>query len=218
MSDLLAAEGLTKRFDGAAAVDGVDLDVRAGEIHAVLGENGAGKTTLLRLLFGTLRPDAGTIRWRGTPVTLDSPKDAHALGIGMVHQHFMLVDALTVWENLWLAHPARPGLRLDARAARRAVRELSERFALDLDPDARVADLPVGVRQRLEIAKALTRRTDLLILDEPTAVLTPPEIDALFAVMTELRAAGSAVLFISHKLREVLRISDRITVLRRGRV
>jgi general nucleoside transport system ATP-binding protein len=218
LSDLLVAHGLTRRFGGTAAVDGVDLDVRAGEIHAVLGENGAGKTTLLRLLFGTLRPDAGTIRWRGQPVVLDSPRDAQALGIGMVHQHFMLVDALTVWENLWLAHPARPVFRLDRLAARRAVRDLSDRFSLDLDPDARVADLPVGVRQRLEIAKALTRPVELLILDEPTAVLTPPEIDALFTVMDELRAAGSAVLFVTHKLREVLRISDRVTVLRRGRV
>ena len=215
---ILEARGLTKRFGPLVALDGADLDVAPGEVHAVLGENGAGKSTLMNLLFGALQPDAGTIRWRGGETAWRSPADALAAGIGMVHQHFTLVPALTVWENIWLSHPARPGLRLDPFRARRALRDLSDRFTLDLDPGARVEDLPVGTQQRVEIAKALAREPDLLILDEPTAVLAPDETRGLFEGVRALTAAGTAILFISHKLEEVLEVSDRITVLRRGRV
>jgi len=215
---ILEARGLTKRFGPLVALDGVDLDVARGEVHATLGENGAGKSTLMNLLFGALLPDAGTLRWRGREVVWRSPADALAAGIGMVHQHFTLVPALSVWENVWLSHPARPGLRLDPFRARRALRDLSDRFALDLDPRARVEDLPVGAQQRVEIAKALAREPALLILDEPTAVLAPDEVRGLFEGIRALTSSGTAVLFISHKLEEVLEVSDRITVLRRGRV
>jgi len=215
---LLVVEGLTKRFDGVVALDDVSFDAAAGEIHAVLGENGAGKTTLMNVLYGLVRPDAGSVRWRGRDVRLRSPADARALGVGMVHQHFMLVPALTVWENVWLGHPERPRLRLRRRRARAAAEELSRKFRLDLPLDARVADLPVGVCQRVEIAKALSHPVDLLVLDEPTAVLAPGEVGDLFDVMRTLRESGTAVLFISHKLAEVRAVSDRVTVLRRGRV
>ncbi len=200
------------------ALDSVDFDASVGEIHAVLGENGAGKTTFMNVLYGMHRPDAGEVQWNGRPVSPASPRDARDLGIGMVHQHFMLVDALTVWENLWLVHPDRPRVGLGRASARRALREVSDRFGLELDPDDRVESLPVGARQRLEIAKALVRDVDLLILDEPTAVLAPAEVEELFRVLRELRAGGTTLLFISHKLDEVLRVADRITVLQRGRV
>lgn len=218
MSVLLRARGLTKRFGDVAALAGVDIEVERGEIHALLGENGAGKTTFVNLLFGMLRPDSGRIEWRGQAVELTSPRAALRLGIGMVHQHFMLVPALTVWENLWLSHPDRPRWNLDRHVAQRTVGELSERYGLGLEPTDRVGDLPVGARQRLEIAKALAGDARLLILDEPTAVLTPPEVEQLFQVLDRLRSAGKSILFISHKLDEVLRISDRITVLQRGKV
>jgi simple sugar transport system ATP-binding protein len=215
---ILEARGLRRTFGPLVALDDVDLSVDRGEVHAVLGENGAGKSTLMNVLFGALRPDAGAIEFRGAPVAWRSPADALAAGLGMVHQHFTLVPALTVAENVWLAHPARPRLRLRAAAAAGAVAALSDRFRLDLDPAARVEDLPVGARQRVEIAKALAREPSLLILDEPTAVLAPPETRDLFDGIAALREAGTSVLFISHKLDEVLEISDRITVLRRGRV
>ncbi len=215
---LLVCESIDKRFGDLVALRGVDLDVRAGEVHALLGENGAGKTTLMNLLYGLLLPDAGRIRWRGREARFGGPADALALGIGMVHQHFTLVPALTVWENVWLAHPGRAELLVDADRARGEVRALAERFGLALDPDARVRDLPVGARQRIEITKALTRDISLFILDEPTAVLAPGEVRTLFRVLRRLAEAGSAILFISHKLDEVLEVSDRITVLRHGRV
>ncbi len=220
MSDraLLRIDGLTKRFGPVVALDDVSLDIEPGEIHAVLGENGAGKTTLMNVLYGLARPDAGTLRWRGVEVRLRSSAEALALGVGMVHQHFMLVPALTVWENVWLAHPDRPRFRLRRARARAATEDLSRRFRLDLPVDARVDDLPVGTRQRVEIAKALSRPVSLLILDEPTAVLAPAEVRELFVVVRALREAGTTVLFISHKLAEVRAISDRVTVLRRGRV
>ena len=214
---LLAVRGLTKRFGALAALDGVDLDVREGEVHAVLGENGAGKSTLMNVLFGRLRPDGGTIAWRGEPIVLASPAAALARGIGMVHQHFMLVDALPVWENVALSDPAAAGWSLDADRARQRVGELAARYRLALDPAAICGDLPVGARQRVEIAKALCRPVSLLILDEPTAVLAPAEIEELFATVRALVAAGTAVLFISHKIEEVLSLADTITVLRRGK-
>ncbi len=218
IAPLLETRGLTKRFGAVVALDSVDLDVRAGEVHAVLGENGAGKTTLMNLLFGLLVPSGGRLAWRGEDVRLAGARDARALGIGMVHQHFMLVGALTVWENVALSDPEQAGFRLDPARGRSRVRELGERFRMTLDPDARLDDLPVGARQRVELAKALARSVALLILDEPTAVLAPSEVDDLFAIVRALRAEGTAVLFVSHKLDEVLAISDRITVLRRGRV
>ena len=213
---LLQTRGLTKRFGSFAALDGVDLDIQPGEIHSILGENGAGKTTLMNLLFGIHHPDAGTILWKGADAHIDSPADARRRGIGMVHQHFMLAPALTVAENVLLAHPDRAHFLLNRGEARRRVLEISQRHGLALDPDARVETLPVGARQRVEIAKAIAHQAELLILDEPTAVLTPQEARDLFRFLRELRERDAAVVFISHKMDEVLEISDRITVLRRG--
>jgi simple sugar transport system ATP-binding protein len=214
---LLQTRGLTKRFGSIAALDAVDLDIQPGEIHSILGENGAGKTTLMNLLFGIHHPDAGTILWKGAEAHIGSPADARRRGIGMVHQHFMLAPALTVAENVLLAHPDRAHLLLNRGEARRRVLEISERHGLALEPDARVETLPVGARQRVEIAKAIAHEASLLILDEPTAVLTPKEARDLFRFLRELREREAAVVFISHKMDEVLEISDRITVLRRGR-
>ncbi|MEU1178488.1 ABC transporter ATP-binding protein [Streptomyces sp. NPDC005820] len=210
--------GITKRFPGTLANDDVDLSVRRGEIHALMGENGAGKSTLMSVLYGMERPDAGTIRVEGRDVTFASPSAAMASGLGMVHQSFKLFDSLTVAENVvYAAEPRRFGL-VDRAAARRRVRELAEEHGLAVDPDARVGELPVGLRQRVEILKLLHRGARTLILDEPTAVLTPAEADALFAVLKSLTAQGRTVVLVTHKLREVLEGSDRVTVLRDGRV
>jgi simple sugar transport system ATP-binding protein len=196
----------------------VSLTVRWGEVHALLGENGAGKTTLVNVLYGLTRPDAGEVVFDGRPVLVASPVDAIRLGIGMVHQHFMLIPPLTVAENVVLGREtARRGV-IDVREAARQVAELAERHGLEVAPGARVADLSVGMQQRVEILKALYRGARLLVLDEPTAVLTPPEAERLFEVIHELTAAGSAVIFITHKLGEVMTVADRITVMRRGRV
>jgi simple sugar transport system ATP-binding protein len=188
-------------------------------VHALLGENGAGKTTLMNVLYGMTRPDEGEIRLDGTPVSFASPSDAIAAGIGMVHQHFMLVPVFTVAENVTLGieQAGRGGL-LDKRKTRQLVRDLSHQYGLDVDPDAFVEDLPVGIQQRVEIVKALVRKAKVLILDEPTAVLTPAETDELFRIIRQLKADGTSVIFISHKLREVQAIADTITVLRRGKV
>jgi len=216
----LELRGITKRFPGVIANQGVDLVVEPGEIHALLGENGAGKTTLVNVLYGLYKPDEGEIRIDDKPVTFRDPGDAIAAGIGMVHQHFMLVPVFTVTENVMLGVESVRGPfgQLDRPAARRRIIELSERHNLRVDPDATVEDLPVGVRQRVEIIKTLYRRSDLLILDEPTAVLTPQEDEELFEIMRSLKASGTSIVFITHKLNEVLEIADRITVLRRGRV
>jgi simple sugar transport system ATP-binding protein len=214
----LELRGVTKRFGAVLANDAVDLAVTAGEIHALCGENGAGKSTLMRIAYGLLTPDAGEVLLDGAPLPPGSPAEAIRRGLGMVHQHFALVPTLTVAENLVLgAEPRRRGL-FDRRAADAAVRTLEERYALGLAPTRLVGELNVGEQQRLEIAKVLHRGARVLVLDEPTAVLTPPEVRQLFGIVRELKRAGRAVVVITHKLDEVMALSDRITVLRRGRV
>ncbi|MDX6491667.1 MAG: ral nucleoside transport system ATP-binding protein, partial [Gaiellaceae bacterium] len=213
----LELRGITKRFPGVVANDRIDFDLQPGEVHALLGENGAGKSTLMNVLYGLYRPDEGEIRIGGQSVTMHSPKDAIERGIGMVHQHFMLIPVMTVAENIVLGtEPRRDGVLLDLSAAEKRVRELSEQYGLSVDPRARIEDISVGRQQRVEILKALYRGADILILDEPTAVLTPQEATELFGVLRSLTEQGLSIIFISHKLNEVLSISDRITVLRRG--
>jgi ABC-type uncharacterized transport system ATPase subunit len=215
---VLELRGITKRFPGIVANDRVDFDLRAGEVHALLGENGAGKSTLMNVVYGLYQPDEGEIRVKGKPVSITSPKAAIELGIGMVHQHFMLIPVMTVAENIVLAtEPTRGGLMLDYAAAEERVRELSQRFGLAVNPRARVQNITVGQQQRVEILKALYRGADVLILDEPTAVLTPQEAGELFEIVESLKEQGKSIIFISHKLNEVLQIADRITVLRRGK-
>jgi ABC-type uncharacterized transport system ATPase subunit len=216
---LLELKGITKRFPGVVANDHVDFDLRRGEVHALLGENGAGKTTLMNVLYGLYHADEGEIRMRGERVTFGSPREAIAHGIGMVHQHFMLIPVMTVAENIVLAtEPKTAGVLLDFAAASARVRELAKTFGFEIDPDAPVASITVGQEQRVEILKALYRSADILILDEPTAVLTPQEAKELFQILQTLKQEGMSIIFISHKLREVLEIADRITVVRRGKV
>ena len=215
----LELRGITKRFGLLAANDRISLSVAPGQVHALLGENGAGKTTLMNVLYGLTQPDEGEILVDGKPAKFGSPRDAIAAGIGMVHQHFMLVPVFTVAENVTLGieEAGRAGL-LDRRKARRDVADLSHRYGLDVNPDALVEELPVGIQQRVEIVKALVRQAKVLILDEPTAVLTPAETEELFRIIRQLQAGGTSVIFISHKLKEVHAIADTITVLRRGQV
>jgi ABC-type uncharacterized transport system ATPase subunit len=216
----LELAGITKRFPGVVANEGIDLKVGAGEIHALLGENGAGKSTLMNVLYGLYQADEGEVRINDLPVHFNGPGDAIAAGIGMVHQHFMLIPVFTVTENIMLGVESTSGplMVLERDEARRRIVELSELHGLRVDPDATIEDLPVGVRQRVEILKTLYRNSSLLVLDEPTAVLTPQEIVDLFEVMRSLKAAGTSIIFITHKLNEVLEIADTITVLRRGKV
>jgi general nucleoside transport system ATP-binding protein len=215
---VLELRGITKRFPGVVANDHVDFDLRRREVHALLGENGAGKSTLVNVLYGLYSPDEGEIVIKGEPVRMRSPKDAIDHGIGMVHQHFMLIPVMTVAENIVLAtEPRRAGVLLDYGAAKKRVEELSRTFNFRIDPDARVDELTVGQQQRVEILKALHRGADILILDEPTAVLTPQEAGELFEILRTLVREGMSIIFISHKLGEVLEIADRITVLRRGK-
>ncbi|PWH12608.1 MAG: heme ABC transporter ATP-binding protein [Anaerolineae bacterium] len=223
---VLEARGITKQFPGVLANDHVDFDLRQGEVHALLGENGAGKSTLMNILYGLYQADAGEIRVNGNVLTLNSPRDAIEHGIGMVHQHFMLIPVFTVTENIMLGAETdhrslksqSPLVKLDRKQVSQIVRDFSHQYGLDVDPDAIVGDLPVGVQQRVEIVKALYRKANILILDEPTAVLTPQEAEELFRIIRELTARGVSVIFISHKLKEVLAIADRITVMRAGRV
>ena len=218
-SPAVELRGISKTFPGVVANDHVDLEVRQGEIHALVGENGAGKSTLMNILYGLIRADAGQIQVEGTPVPMQGPRDAIRHGIGMVHQHFMLIPVFTVGENVVLgSEPVRPGGFYDYARARQAIDDLTKRYGLALDPDARVGDLPVGLQQRVEIVKVLYRGARILILDEPTGVLTPQESTDLFRVLRDLVKSGKTIIFISHKLKEVLAISDRITVMRRGKV
>jgi simple sugar transport system ATP-binding protein len=218
MTATLEMRGVTKQFPGVVANDHIDLRVSPGELHALLGENGAGKSTLMNILYGLYEPDEGEILLDGLPVRFAGPRDAIAHRIGMVHQHFMLVPVLTVAENVMLGEERTRGPLLDQEEAHRQVRELSDRYGLPVDPAARIADLSVGMQQRVEIIKALFRGADILILDEPTAVLTPQEADDLLKVMRDLARQGKSIIFITHKLREVLEVADQITVLRAGRV
>jgi len=219
MPPVLELRGITKSFPGVRANDAIDLTVEKGEIHALLGENGAGKTTLMNILYGLYKPDAGQVFIQGEEVSIHSPSDAIAHGIGMVHQHFMLIPVMTATENVMLGiEPTRNGIFLDKARVAKHIREISEQYDLAVDPQAYIGDLPVGSQQRVEIIKVLYREADILILDEPTAVLTPQEVEGLFKVLRSLTANGKSVIFITHKLKEVMAVSDHITVLRGGRV
>ncbi len=215
---LLEATGITKRFPGVVANEDVSLALHEGEILGLLGENGAGKSTLVKMLFGLYAPDEGTIRLHGEEVHFHDPGDAIRRGIGMVHQHFQLVPPLSVTENIILGAEPLRGRFLDLDAAEKRVAEISAQYGLDVDPTALVEDLPVGVQQRVEILKALYRSAEILFLDEPTAVLTPQETDELLQVMRDLAKSGVGIIFITHKLREVLAVTDRVAVMRRGRL
>jgi general nucleoside transport system ATP-binding protein len=214
---VLEMRDIRKEFPGVVANDGVSFDVRRGEVHALLGENGAGKSTLMNILYGLYRPDGGEIRLNGKPVSFSSARDAIHAGIGMVHQHFMLIPVMTVAENVVLGTEPHKGVFLDERGADRRVAEMAKTFNFAVDPEALVEDIGVGQQQRVEIMKALYRNADILILDEPTAVLTPQEASDLFEILRTLQREGLSIIFISHKLNEVLEIADRITVLRRGK-
>ena len=219
MAPVLELKNITKQFPGVLANDHIDLTLEEGEIHALLGENGAGKTTLMNILYGLYEPDEGEVFVRGELLDVNEPKDAIAAGVGMVHQHFMLIPVFTVTENVMLGDETlRAGEFLDRGATADRIREISASYHLEVDPDAYVRDLAVGVQQRVEIIKLLYREADILIFDEPTAVLTPQEADELFKIMRSLVDQGKSIIFITHKLREVLDVADRITVLRAGQV
>ena len=219
MPPILELKGITKTFPGVLANDHIDLQLEQGTVLSLLGENGAGKSTLMNILYGLYTPDAGEIYIRGEKAQITGPNDAIRLGIGMVHQHFMLVPVLTVTENVMLGMESiRNRVFLDREDASKRIRAISDRYGLEVDPDARIEDLPVGIQQRVEIIKLLYRNADILILDEPTAVLTPQEVSGLFEVIRSLVSQDKSVIFISHKLKEVLELSDRIVVLRGGRV
>ncbi|HUE98247.1 MAG TPA: ABC transporter ATP-binding protein [Anaerolineales bacterium] len=223
---VLEAKGITKKFPGVLANDNINFDLRKGEIHALLGENGAGKSTLMNILYGLYQPDSGEVIVEGNQMQLNSSRDAIQHGIGMVHQHFMLIPVFSVTENIMLGaetdHRAVPNeiplVKLDRKEVAQKVADLSHQYGLEVDPNAMVGDLPVGVQQRVEIVKALYRKAKILILDEPTAVLTPQEAEDLFRIMHELTDKGVSIIFITHKLKEVLSAADRITVMRSGRV
>ncbi len=219
MPPVIEMRGVTKRFPNVVANDQVDFTLEKGQIHALLGENGAGKSTLMNILYGLYRPDEGEIRLNGKPVRIENPGDAINHGIGMVHQHFMLIPVMTVAENMIVGNEStRFGILLDMATARKKITELSERYGLKVSPDSLIQDLPVGIRQRVEILKALYRKANVLILDEPTAVLTPEETDSLFVTLKKLTESGKSIIFITHKLKEVMRFTDQITVMRRGKI
>lgn len=209
---------ITKRFPGIIANDSISLSLRKGEIHALLGENGAGKSTLMNILFGLYQPDEGSIEMGGTPVTIDNPNTAIKYGIGMVHQHFKLVQPFTVTENIILGMEPKKGTNIDYKSASAKVAKLSEQYGLQVNPNSKIQDISVGMQQRVEILKTLYRGADILIFDEPTAVLTPQEIVELMAIMRRLVAEGKSIILITHKLKEIMEISDRVTIIRRGKV
>lgn len=218
MPPILELRGITKQFPGVLANNDINLTLEKGEIHALLGENGAGKTTLMNILYGLYKPTRGEIYINDQKVEIHGPTDAIRQGIGMVHQHFMLIPVLTVTENVMLGQETiQNGLFLNRKAVVRRIREISQTYSLQVDPEAYVKDLPVGIQQRVEIIKVLYRHANILILDEPTAVLTPQEVEELFAIMKSLVGQGVSLIFITHKLKEVLAVADRITVIRRGR-
>ncbi len=219
MYPILELQGITKQFPGVLANDHIDLKLGKGEILALLGENGAGKSTLMNILYGLYQPDEGKIIIDGSEVNINGPTDAIHAGVGMVHQHFMLIPVFTVTENIMLGEETtKMGGVLDRRSAARQISEIGDRYGLSVDPDALVGDLPVGLQQRVEILKLLFRNANILIFDEPTAVLTPQEADELFKIMRSLTEQGKSIIFITHKLREVLEYADRIMVIQRGRV
>jgi simple sugar transport system ATP-binding protein len=219
MTNVLELRGITKRFPGVLANDKIDITLREGKILALLGENGAGKSTLMNILYGLYKPDEGKIMVRGKEVEIQGPNDAISQGIGMVHQHFMLVPVMTVTENVMLGiEPTKNRIFLDKEKVSKRIREISDEYGLEVDPNAYIKDLPVGIQQRVEIIKVLYRHADILILDEPTAVLTPQEVDGLFKIIDTLIKAGKSIIFITHKLKEVLAVADDITVLRLGKV
>jgi len=215
----LELRGITKTFGSFTANDSINLKVETGQIHAILGENGAGKSSLMNIVYGLLKADSGEILVDGKTVDISNPSDALNVGIGMVHQHFMLIPVFTVAENIMLGHEKSSKLRvLDLDQARAAIRDISEDFGLQVDPDAIVETLPVGIQQKVEIIKALIYEAKVLILDEPTAVLTPQETDELLNTMRDLKSKGTSIIFITHKLREVRAVADQITIIRRGKV
>ncbi len=218
MEEILRMEGISKRFGSFYANKNINLSIRKGEVHTLLGENGAGKSTLMNILIGLYQPTEGKIFFKGQEVHIESPDHAARLGIGMVHQHFMLVKAMTVFENIILGERHSKGIFINREARRREILELSERYGLDIELDKVITDLAVGAQQRVEILKALYHGAELLVLDEPSAALTDTEVEGLFAIMNKLTGEGKSIIFISHKMREVLHISDRITILRLGKV
>ena len=216
MEEILRMEHITKKFGEFYANKDINLSVLKGEVHTLLGENGAGKSTLMNILFGLYQPTAGQIYLHGKPVHIDSPATAVKLGIGMVHQHFMLVEAMTVFENIILGDRKTKGIFIDRDARKKEILELSQRYGLDVELDKQITEIAVGAQQRVEILKALYRGAELLVLDEPTAALTDIEVEGLFKIMNKLTEEGKSIIFISHKMREVLHISNRITILRTG--
>lgn len=219
MANVLELQGITKRFPGVLANDKINIALREGKILALLGENGAGKSTLMNILYGLYKPDEGKIFVRGQEVQIHGPNDAIAQGIGMVHQHFMLVPVMTVTENVMLGiEPTKNGIFLDKEKVAKRIKEISNQYGLEVDPASYIKDLPVGIQQRVEIIKVLYRNADILILDEPTAVLTPQEVEGLFKIINTLIGAGKSIIFITHKLKEVLSMADDISVLRLGKM
>ncbi len=217
MDYVIEMVNIRKEFSGVVANDNITLQVEKGEIHALLGENGAGKSTLMNVLFGLYQAEKGEIRVKGKTVHITSPNVANQLGIGMVHQHFMLVDSFTVTENIILGKEPSKGGRIHIKNASKKVRELSEKYHLRVDPQAKIADISVGMQQRVEILKTLYRGADLLIFDEPTAVLTPQEINELVIIMKALIKEGKSIILITHKLKEIMEVCDRVTVIRKGK-
>ena len=219
MTPILELEGITKRFPGVLANDHIDLFLNKGEILALLGENGAGKSTLMNILYGLYSPDEGTIKINGKDIAINNPRDAIDAGIGMVHQHFMLIPVFTVTENVMLGNEyIHSGGFLDKKKAAARIKEISNQFKLDVDPNSLIEDLPVGLQQRVEIIKLLFRNAEILIMDEPSAVLTPQEVVELFKIMNNLVEQGKSIIFITHKLKEVMECADRIMVIRSGKV